>query len=950
MSDKHIDDESEQNYDSGVNEEYESSYDDDEEDYDDSAGEVFEFEEQSEYHQQLDLVDAKDKHQKIIAAAADRDLTDLETKQDFIEEFRSYFKQKSTDGFSLLHSLAREMYDKSAGKGRHDYKKYIPFLEILLDDLPDIPKERDSQDRTALHIVVEARQSEVATYLCDKLTGGDPDLLERSKKDGDTVLHLAVREHLDCIEHFVTRARSKGQKSADATLSIRGEKGNTPLHIAVEYSRCYGKQDKLVKLLLDASVRPLGEENKAKLSPFRYHGETQRTVQLHTPRMAKVRPSLASDKIGEKSRGASNMALRPRKTSPAEKESPSKSKSPASLRPRAPMKRLASDQPQQRPDPKVATAIQNMMLRHCLRTRTRDEAIKILHGPVALRQIDFDLVQTQNSSIEAEDLYKIATHLNFEPALQYVAIPRLDLLNFPEAKWKSKPFWNSKGRKDYLAIFDWLHDRGVRDIIRVIVADHEDRPHSDAAIIECLNRFGVESLDWKRFDLSSRAIVKAVPGVTRLKLYCSGNEAILSSWASKSGLVNLKQLVEVEVEMLMGLETLNSATAAIEDFKTELQRTWDSARDRELEGSKKHAGRAGKLEVKYKIPRNQPNRKNNLRGDSGRKQDLHYEQRERWMDCMKSFANIIQDFEPSSNRDLIPNVKIAIIDDGVNSTFMDLNKNIGAGQSYSIRDKEQGLWNPYYHSTNRHGTVMACLIRQMCPKAQLYVAKLDETAVQGGKVQITASSAAKAINWAREMGVNIISMSWSIDNIPNQADIRDLTQAVNDAIKAGILLFCASDDQGSSRTQDSETYPARIDPLHVFRIGAATQWSSAERTRGYILPGDKDQLISSFGEQLSGYEPRTSSALATALGSGLAALILYCAMVDGKASYGSLKTVEKMKGAFKNLCKGSDNQYPQVTEVFGGDYLPKGNMRDAEETEKETRKAIEKIVAHLLRT
>ncbi|KAF2714966.1 hypothetical protein K504DRAFT_15144 [Pleomassaria siparia CBS 279.74] len=155
------------------------------------------------------------------------------------------------------------------------------------------------------------------------------------------------------------------------------------------------------------------------------------------------------------------------------------------------------------------------------------------------------------------------------------------------------------------------------------------------------------------------------------------------------------------------------------------------------------------------------------------------------------------------------------------------------------------------------------------------------------------------------MGVHIISMSWSIDNI-DPKDARDLQTAIDTAISAGILLFCASDDQGNSRPEDSETYPARCNPSALFRIGVATRSGSQSewaRRVDFILPGQKEQLIPSVGEQLSSREPRTASSLATALGSGIAALILYCATLNRKEDFDDLRTQSKMKAAFKNLCK-----------------------------------------------
>lgn len=191
-------------------------------------------------------------------------------------------------------------------------------------------------------------------------------------------------------------------------------------------------------------------------------------------------------------------------------------------------------------------------------------------------------------------------------------------------------------------------------------------------------------------------------------------------------------------------------------------------------------------------------------------------------------------------------------------------------------------------------------------------------------------------------------MSWSIDEI-SDSDASMLQEAVNGAIKDNILLFCASDDQGNSRPEDVSSYPAKCDPLRIFRIGAATRSGhQGEWVRGadYILPGEKEQLIPSYEDPLSGREPREASSLATALASGLAALILYCAALKGETGFQLLKTQPKMDGAFKNMCKSqiSGNQYPHVSEVFAR-YLPKGVVDD--ETEK--KRVIEQVVAHLLR-
>ena len=96
---------------------------------------------------------------------------------------------------------------------------------------------------------------------------------------------------------------------------------------------------------------------------------------------------------------------------------------------------------------------------------------------------------------------------------------------------------------------------------------------------------------------------------------------------------------------------------------------------------------------------------------------------------MDGFATFILNYpkEPQER------IKVALIDDGVDTAFRDLSRNIASGVSYYRRTN--GLYSSYYQSSGGHGTVMASLIRRICPHVRIYVAKLDE--------KLTATSAAK---------------------------------------------------------------------------------------------------------------------------------------------------------------------------------------------------------------
>jgi hypothetical protein len=55
----------------------------------------------------------------------------------------------------------------------------------------------------------------------------------------------------------------------------------------------------------------------------------------------------------------------------------------------------------------------------------------------------------------------------------------------------------------------------------------------------------------------------------------------------------------------------------------------------------------------------------------------------------------------------------------------------------------------------------------------------------------------QAVRAAIDRKVHIISMSWTIEKTKENArDILDLEAAIEAAAKAGILMFCAANDQG----------------------------------------------------------------------------------------------------------------------------------------------------------
>lgn len=84
-------------------------------------------------------------------------------------------------------------------------------------------------------------------------------------------------------------------------------------------------------------------------------------------------------------------------------------------------------------------------------------------------------------------------------------------------------------------------------------------------------------------------------------------------------------------------------------------------------------------------------------------------------------------------------IKVAVIDDGVNIDSDDIAGNVEEGETFY---DNLGHWPGYYQSSYGHGHLMACLIRDLCPRVKLYIAKLNELWTDG-RNRVTPESAAE---------------------------------------------------------------------------------------------------------------------------------------------------------------------------------------------------------------
>ena len=197
-----------------------------------------------------------------------------------------------------------------------------------------------------------------------------------------------------------------------------------------------------------------------------------------------------------------------------------------------------------------------------MRLKNADATIRLLHcngngmqsnsdrlslvNAVLERSIHLDLVEVESRDYPVSEraLRQLFERLKFENILQYVQIPWYPFST--KAKVRASTFVQENeedgaGRKDFRLIFKLLREHNVQKIIKLIVNDDDETPHSDE-ILEELRDFEIEVLDWKKVDLCSYVIKNGAPGVRKLFLYSSGSNAVLRSWSGSDGLKELEQV------------------------------------------------------------------------------------------------------------------------------------------------------------------------------------------------------------------------------------------------------------------------------------------------------------------------------------------------------------------------------------------------------------------------
>lgn len=100
-----------------------------------------------------------------------------------------------------------------------------------------------------------------------------------------------------------------------------------------------------------------------------------------------------------------------------------------------------------------------------------------------------------------EDLFEKAFQATkFDEVLHFVHFTNVKVIRRQKANSKNQRPNGGFGRQDMEFFFNFLHKKGVRYILKVVVEEGEQSVHSDEAIMKALDRVTVEHLDWRKVD------------------------------------------------------------------------------------------------------------------------------------------------------------------------------------------------------------------------------------------------------------------------------------------------------------------------------------------------------------------------------------------------------------------------------------------------------------------
>ncbi|KAK1756664.1 hypothetical protein QBC47DRAFT_297737 [Echria macrotheca] len=612
--------------------------------------------------------------------------------------------------------------------------------------------------------------------------------------------------------------------------------------------------------------------------------------------------------------------------------------------------------------------------------RNHDTAVEFLYGDRQSKHICFNLLQRDKPLGQKSLARGSYSRFEFDTALQFVAVGPISVHK------PGEPVNPERGRRDMVTLFEWLKSKKVKNIIKVIVEDSKDPYHSDEAIVEALRHFSIEILDWSKPDICPETIRAACKDARELLLSWSGLNGMLIAWAGVEGLANMASLTDIHLRQINNLESEDWTTKKLDDFEKRLKNTRDWLNAKRKISAEKTLGKGKVVDmppitvhrprVQVKADGLQP-----LEGGPEQSKETVIKDHQ-WLEIMDRFASGIYTLPPDEiiksvpdlPMDLKRDVRICLIDDGVDTEHKGISERMDGGRSFGTYtgDEYRGMAMPFYDSTTGHGTLMANMMVRVCPYAKIESYRLDTRRGDDQRIHFTAKSAADALEYAVKQDFDIISMSWTVKqemgvDEDNSKDITRLNDALRQAVNKS-LVFCSAPDTGDISPEElGSYYPVGSGIKELFRIGAAKADGQAWPQAGgrniveYILPGH--DVREKKGEEVVQNDKtlKSGSSIATALAAGLAALMIHVVRMAAMHTYelkkdksneaniiklhslSSIRSHATMRKTFNNMTRSKT--YVHVWNHFNQNGI---DLRTANEVEDPTAEKW-RIIAELAR-
>jgi hypothetical protein len=218
-----------------------------------------------------------------------------------------------------------------------------------------------------------------------------------------------------------------------------------------------------------------------------------------------------------------------------------------------------------------------------------------------------------------------------------------------------------------------------------------------------------------------------------------------------------------------------------------------------------------------------------------------------------------------------------------------------------------------------HGTLCASFLMQVAPYAELYVANV----VKRGKEGQEARHVAKAIEWAIEQQVDIISMSFGWKH-----EKPEVSKQIDFARGKGILLFAAASNDGGF-TPRHGVFPASHHSVYCIYScrgdGVSSEFNppATKTAANFMLPGEHLAVLETNHKPVAGSSRHNGTSFATPIAAGTAAMVLDLArheLEDSEEVERRLKDITGMTPVFQAMsgdAQAGGHYYVQPWTLLG---------------------------------